>query len=102
MALTATLKNPTYGYQKDGVVSVSATLEIADGETIIATSGVSTATNFTVDGWADRVKESLKAQADAYIAQMKYMLGLVAAVYPTASTPQEAVNQLTAEITITI
>lgn len=102
MALTAQLVNPSYGYQAGGNVSISATLEVKEGELTVGTLGLSCCTSFLTEGWKERVSDSFKLQADEYIAQFKYMMLIVQSVYPTAATPEEAVVLLVDEIESTI
>lgn len=92
--LTARLVNPSYGYQSGGSVSFSTTLELLDGAEVVATTGLSFGTSFLVEGWETRIKDEIKRQADEYIAQFKYMMGLVQQVIPTATKPQDAVDAL--------
>jgi hypothetical protein len=106
MALTARLTNPSYGYQKNGYVSYSCTLELSEDASgtpeVVATTGLSTVEAFPIEGWADRIKAAIKVQADAYIAQFKLMMMIVNSVYPSALKPQDAVVSITTEIEPTI
>lgn len=100
--LTAQITNPSYSYQLGGSVSYSCTLEVKEDGVTVSSTGLSVTTNFLIEGWAVRIKDALREQADAYIAQYKYMLQLVQAVYPAAVVPQDVVDTIAAEVESTI
>jgi hypothetical protein len=102
MALTVQLVNSSYGYQAGGSVSYNATLELKSNGVTLATTGLSYSTSFLVAGWADRIKAACQAQAQEYITQFQYIMNIANSVYPTATTPQEACDALTAELSATI
>jgi len=110
--ITAELKNPSYSYIKDGAVSFSVSLDVKEGETVVATTGLSCNTSFlrqATDGstefnpdWDVSIKDQIKVLAEAYINQYKFLMQLVQAKYPSAVVPQDAVNELTSAIVLEV
>lgn len=110
--LTAQLINPSYSYVKDGVINFSCSLEVSEGGTVVAGTGLSCVTSFlrqAADGsteanpnWDTAITASIKEQAEAYINQYKFLMQLVNVKYPTAVIPQDAVETIMAAIVLEV
>lgn len=88
------LENRTYSYQGNNVCSVSATLNIYAGETLIASSGVTASYNLNEADFHAEISRQLQDQISAYLLKLAELDALRAARFPTSTDFTSAVNQI--------
>ena len=96
------LENRSYGYNGDNSCTVSATLNIYSGVTIIASTGLSASANISLPEFAAEISKQINSQIASYMGKLSELETLRVARFPTSTDFASAVNQILDPIQIAI
>ena len=97
--MIAKLEDINFGVSGD-IINVSGTVRLYadDGTTVLFERGISAKGNFNDPNLKSLLVGKLTAEMQAIVDRYKARMSLIQSFYPTATTPQEALGELQAEV----
>lgn len=92
--MTPKIENRSYSYQGFNVCSVSATLNIYAGESVIASTGLSASYNISEPDFPQEITRQLNEHVFSYLGKLAELEALRVARFPTSTDFESAVNQI--------
>jgi hypothetical protein len=90
--MTPKIENRSYSYQGDNVCAVSATLNIYNGEVVIASTGLTASYNISQPDFAAEITRQLQVQVSSYLGKLAELDAMRVARFPDSTDFADAVN----------
>lgn len=100
--MTPKIENRSYSYQGDNVCNVSATLNIYNGDTVIASTGISASYNISQSDFAAEITRQLQVQIASYLGKLAELDAMRVARFPASTDFTHAVDLIFDPIQIAI